>query len=91
MKVRKRIRRLILVIAATLIAYLFLVPLLFMVFTSFKGLSESISSSELLPKMWTLENYISILENTTTSPIMRWLANTIVVTVTGTVLVVAVD
>ena len=41
--------------------------------------------------MWTLENYISILENTTTSPIMRWLANTIVVTVTGTVLVVAVD
>ena len=60
MKVRKRIRRLILVIAATLIAYLFLVPLLFMVFTSFKGLSESISSSELLPKMWTLENYISI-------------------------------
>ena len=40
MKVRKRIRRLILVIAATLIAYLFLVPLLFMVFTSFKGLSE---------------------------------------------------
>lgn len=91
MKVRKRIRRLILVIAATLIAYLFLVPLLFMVFTSFKGLSESISSSELLPKMWTLKNYISILENTTTSPIMRWLANTIVVTVTGTVLVVAVD
>ncbi len=54
MKVRKRIKRLILVIAATLIAYLFLVPLLFMVFTSFKGLSESISSSELLPKMWTL-------------------------------------
>ena len=91
MKAKKRIKRLILVIVATIIAYIFLVPLLFMVFTSFKGLSESISSSDLLPHIWTLENYVSILEDTTTSPIMRWLLNTTIVTVTGTVLVVAVD
>lgn len=91
MKAKKRMKRLILVVAATIIAYIFMVPLLFMVFTSFKGLSESISSSDLLPHIWTLENYVSILEDTTTSPIMRWLLNTIIVTVTGTVLVVAVD
>ena len=51
----------VLVAIAAVIAYFCLIPLLFMVFTSFKGMSESISSSTLLPKVWTMENYTSLL------------------------------
>lgn len=86
-----RLKKIILVFAATIIAYLFLVPLLFMLFTSFKTLSESIASSELLPQLWTIENYLSILSDTVNSPILRWFVNTVIVTVTGTVATVAVD
>lgn len=88
---KARLKRIILVLAATGIAYLFLVPLLFMLFTSFKTLSESIASSELLPQLWTIENYLSILSDTVNSPILRWLANTLIVTAIGTVATVAVD
>ncbi len=88
---KARLKRIILVLVATGIAYLFLVPLLFMLFTSFKTLSESIASSELLPQLWTIENYLSILSDTVNSPILRWLANTLIVTAIGTVATVAVD
>lgn len=87
----RKSKKLLLVLAATILAYVFLVPLLFMIFTSFKTLSESISSSELLPKLWTMENYISILKDTATSPIIRWFVNTVIVTVVGTIATVAVD
>lgn len=91
MRSHKKLKKILLIIAASVIAYLFLVPLLFMMFTSFKGLAESISSAALLPKLWTVENYINILANTPTSPIVRWLFNTAVVTAAGTLLVVVVD
>lgn len=88
---KARLKRIILVLVATGIAYLFLVPLLFMLFTSFKTLSESIASSELLPQLWTIENYLSILSDTVNSPILRWFANTLIVTAIGTVATVTVD
>lgn len=88
---KKRLKKMILVLLATGIAYLFLVPLLFMIFTSFKTLSESIASSELLPRLWTVENYLSILSDTVNSPILRWFINTVIVTVAGTAATVVVD
>lgn len=88
---KSKIKRILLILAATIIAYIFLIPLFFMLFTSFKGLSESIASSKLLPEVWTIENYISILSDTVTSPMLRWLGNTVIVTVVGTVCVVVVD
>lgn len=88
---KARIKKIVLVLVATGIAYLFLVPLLFMFFTSFKMLSESIASSALLPKLWTIENYLSILSDTVNSPILRWFVNTVIVTAAGTAATVAVD
>lgn len=77
---------------AFILAFVFLFPLIWMLFTSFKGLSESIGSSALLPKSWTFENYSELLSGGSNSvPIFRWLLNTAVVTVIGTVLVVGVD
>lgn len=90
MKHKKRVHFILLVIAA-IVAYICLVPLFFMLFTSFKGLSESVSSSSLLPRVWTLENYKSLLADVTTAPVFRWLLNTAVITGIGTLCVLAVD
>ena len=53
---KKNISKILLLMMACIIAYLFLLPLLFMVFTSFKGVAESVTSTTLLPKEWTFEN-----------------------------------
>ena len=82
----KDFNKIFLILFACIVAYLFLLPLMFMVFTSFKGVAEAMTSTTLLPKQWTLENYKELFANTATAPIMRWLFNTAVVTVAGTVL-----
>lgn len=82
----KNISKILLVIVACIIAYLFLLPFLFMLFTSFKDLSEALSSSTLLPKQWTLKNYIDLFNQTSSAPIVRWFLNTCVVTILGTAL-----
>ncbi|MEK3888399.1 carbohydrate ABC transporter permease [Bacillus sp. FSL K6-3431] len=76
---------------ASLIAILFLLPLVWMVFTSFKTLSESMSSAAILPKTWTIQNYIDIFSSTSDAPIIRWIFNTALITAVGTILVVAID
>lgn len=82
----KNVNKIFLVIIACIVAYIFLLPLMFMIFTSFKGIAESVTSTTLLPKTWTMENYQELFRNTATSPVMRWLGNTAVVTCAGTVL-----
>lgn len=83
---KKNISKILLLMMACIIAYLFLLPLLFMVFTSFKGVAESVTSTTLLPKEWTFENYIELFHNTDTSPVMQWLINTAIITICGTAL-----
>lgn len=83
---KKNISKILLLMMACIIAYLFLLPLLFMVFTSFKGVAESVTSTTLLPKEWTFENYIELFHNTDTSPVIHWLINTAIITICGTAL-----
>lgn len=78
-------------IVATIIAVLFLLPLIWMMFTSFKTLSESMASSNILPVQWTAENYAGIFSTVSDAPILKWLFNTALITMAGTVLVVFVD
>ncbi len=84
--ITKNISKVILIIIACIIAYMFFLPLLFMTFTSFKGLSEALSSSTLLPQQWTLKNYIDLFNQTSSAPIAKWSINTLIVTVSGTIL-----
>lgn len=83
---KKNISKILLLMMACIIAYLFLMPLLFMVFTSLKGVAESVTSTTLLPKEWTFENYIELFHNTDTSPVIQWLINTAIITICGTAL-----
>ena len=88
---RKKFSTILALLAASIIAYFFLLPLMFMIFTSFKGLSDALSSSSLLPKQWTVQNYIELFRNTASAPIGSWLFNTLVVTVFGTILRVVIS
>lgn len=73
------------------LAYFFLVPLLHMVFTSFKTMSEASAGGSILPKVWTLDSYRKLFALAADYPIWRWLANTFFVTFASTLLVLVVD
>lgn len=78
-------------LVSTGVAVIFLLPIVWMIFTSFKELGESLSTSSLVPKSWTIENYTSIFGADADAPILTWLMNTAIVTTAGTALVVFVD
>lgn len=57
---RRRIRRIFYHIFCLILCYIMLYPMLWMVFSSFKETGSIFTSAaELLPKTWTLENYIN--------------------------------
>ncbi|PPA69622.1 carbohydrate ABC transporter permease [Jeotgalibacillus proteolyticus] len=87
----KKIKTIILVAVASILAVMFIMPLVWMIFTSFKTLGESMSSSALLPKNWTLINYINIFNGTSDAKMILWSLNTALVTALGTTLVIFVD
>ena len=68
-------------IPSMVIAYLFLIvlciiwviPLIFSFATSFRSQTEIVSTGfRLLPVNWILDNYVAILTNTSTAPIMEF-------------------
>lgn len=81
------------------IAYLYLIalclvwviPVLFGISTSFRSQAEVVGAGfRLLPVDWTSENYVTILQNTSTAPILRWLMNSVFIAVTHTFLVIVI-
>lgn len=87
----KKIKTFTLVVIASILAILFILPLVWMIFTSFKTLGESMSSSALLPKNWTLINYINIFNGSSDAKMLLWSLNTAIVTAVGTSIVIFVD
>lgn len=81
------------------IAYIFLIvlcliwilPLFFGFMTSFRSQTEVVSVGfRLLPVDWILDNYVAILANSSTAPILQWLWNSTFIAVSHTILVVIV-
>lgn len=81
------------------ISYIFLIvlcliwimPLFFGFMTSFRSQTEVVSTGfRLLPVDWILDNYVAILENSSTAPILQWLWNSLFIAVSHTLLVVLV-
>lgn len=81
------------------ISYLFLisicivwaVPVIFGITTSFRSQAEVVSAGfSLLPKEWDFNNYLAVLQNTSTAPILRWLVNSLVIAISHTALVVVI-
>ncbi|KAB8137609.1 carbohydrate ABC transporter permease [Gracilibacillus oryzae] len=81
------------------LAYLFLIvvsaiwtiPVIFGIVTSFRSQTEIVNEGfRLLPVNWIVDNYVAILENTSSAPILQWLWNSIFIATLHTLLVVAV-
>lgn len=68
-----------------------IIPVLFGITTSFRSQSEVVSSGfRLLPEEWHFDNYVAILNNTSTAPILKWLMNSLFIASLHTLLVVVV-
>ncbi|EOI01789.1 hypothetical protein UAY_01197 [Enterococcus moraviensis ATCC BAA-383] len=75
----------------SVLCVIWIVPIIFGLMTSFRSQSELVSSGfRLLPVDWIVDNYIAILENTSTAPILQWLGNSLFIAVSHTILVVIV-
>ncbi|WP_348920298.1 carbohydrate ABC transporter permease [Enterococcus rotai] len=75
----------------SVLCVIWIVPIIFGLMTSFRSQSEVVSSGfRLLPVDWIVDNYIAILENTSTAPILQWLGNSLFIAVSHTILVVIV-
>lgn len=74
-----------------IICILWVLPLLWAVFTSFKSQHEIASSGfSLLPKHWTLANYSQLMTNSQSSPVFHWFANSMIISISFMVLTVFV-
>jgi len=72
----------------SVVAFLFLSPVVLMVLTSFKPEKEVLNPESAFPKHWTLSNYQHILGWTEEAPFGQWLLNSIFISVSVTLLVV---
>ena len=83
--------RIVIYTILALVALLFLMPLLWMLSTSFKPKSQWFSRELYwFPQTFTLQNYTTLLNNRTT-PIFRWFFNSLGVGIAATVLIVLID
>lgn len=71
------------------IAWVF--PMVWAFFTSFKSNAEIQSAGfSMLPKAWTLENYAELLLGNDSAPVLKWFINSLIISVSHTILVVVV-
>lgn len=70
-----------------IVALLWIVPIVWAFFTSFKTETEiKTKGFGFLPKKWTFENYVNIFGNTDNTPILRWFGNSMFIAVTVAIL-----
>ena len=74
------IKQTLLILGMGIICLLWMLPLLFIVLTSFRT-NESIRYDGFMffPKEWVFDNYLTIFSNVSGSPIFRWLLNSLIV------------
>ncbi|UOR11595.1 carbohydrate ABC transporter permease [Halobacillus amylolyticus] len=86
-------RRFLLIVLASVIAILFIVPLFWMISTSFKNDFEAIAGGlNWWPKEFTFENYAyTLLGEGVSVPVLKWMFNSLFVGITGSLLIVFID
>lgn len=93
MKRKKKLKTFLLIVIAVIIAAFFLIPLFWMVSTSFKSDFEAIGGgTNWLPQDFTTDNYIYTLTNASMSaPVIKWMFNSLFVGLAGTTIIVIID
>lgn len=83
--------RIVAFIFLVMMSAVWLVPLLYGVFTSFKSESELMTEGfKFLPIEWVLTNYQELLINNTSTPLIKWFMNSMLISVSHTLLVLVV-
>jgi len=73
------------------VSLIWVIPIIYGVTTSFRSQTEVVSTGfRLLPVNWIVDNYVTILENTSSAPILRWIWNSVFIAVSHTLLVVII-
>lgn len=86
---KKKVSKVVTFFALGILAVIWIVPIVWAVFTSFKTETEiKAGGFGFLPKEWTVTNYIEIFTNTDNAPILRWFGNSMIMAVSVTVLTV---
>jgi multiple sugar transport system permease protein len=84
--------KIFIVIIAIIVGLIFIVPILWMLATSFKTDQEAFTAGiKWLPNVFTLENYQYSLAGNTDSPVLKWMGNSLFVGIVGTLIVLVVD
>ncbi|WP_153463028.1 carbohydrate ABC transporter permease [Sediminibacillus terrae] len=86
-------KKTVLVILAAILALLFLIPLAWMISTSFKNDFEAIAGGlNWIPEDFTFENYTyTLLGEGVDVPIFKWMFNSLFAGIAGTTIIVAID
>lgn len=88
---KNSISKMIAFIFLSLMTAIWVVPLLYGVFTSFKSEMELMTAGfRILPIEWVLTNYTSLLVNNTSTPLTRWFLNSLLIATCHTLLVITV-
>ncbi|WP_026694331.1 carbohydrate ABC transporter permease [Peribacillus kribbensis] len=89
---QSRTSKTVLIILAIIIGLIFIVPIFWMLATSFKTDQEAFTAGlKWLPKVFTLENYQYAFGNNGDTPVLQWMGNSLFVGVVGTLIVLFVD
>lgn len=79
-KKRKRLVNILIYSFLTVLGIIWLLPIVWLIMTSFRG-EPGAFTSYIIPKTWTLDNYIKLFTNTTLFNYPRWFMNTLFVAV----------
>jgi multiple sugar transport system permease protein len=71
----------------SVVALVFVAPLIVMTFTSFKPEKEVLNPSSVVPRTWTNSNFKYVLNYSEEAPFVRWLLNSLFISTTVTLLV----
>jgi len=90
MTIRIRMFQVLLIFALVLVSFFFLAPMILMMLNSFKTNAEMAGNSWGLPRVWTLENYVSLVEFNR-GLMVRTFFNSVYVSVSYTILTLIVS
>ncbi|WP_461219371.1 carbohydrate ABC transporter permease [Lapidilactobacillus salsurivasis] len=91
MKQKKYVSKTIAFVFLAILAVIWVIPLLWGIVTSFKSETElQTIGFKFLPIQWVLSNYTELLVNNASTPLLHWFMNSMVISVSNTLLVLVV-
>lgn len=78
-------------VVLTVAALVFIAPVILIAITAFKPDGEIVHFRGILPQQWTTANFVEILGNPEEIPIVRWFANSVLISTSVSLLVVTVS